>query len=151
MATATIKVDRIALIAAAEASIQNHKDLLSDLEARNAAHQAATKKWDADTAAIKDKLFDRFKKALRAGDAEFIQGYAAQDKCGNPVTHVTLQFVDSVVLPEQPKFERKDTDQETQYRSSYVIRELENTIKILNLSSEPTVPATMYRGVIDYI
>jgi hypothetical protein len=123
-----IKVDRLNLISALEDALKK----------READYEAAMKQYKLDRAAW-DKNIENIKKdvlkKITVGQLEFRTNYD-----GHSYVKLDNTFIVDVNLNNAPREPHP-----------VGVEHIKSTLKVLKLSVEPTVPASFYQNVVDYL
>ena len=129
----SVKVSTPKVIKALEAKLDNNKKIIADNEKKRKENDKAHKAWAKDVADVLMK---------QIGKAESV---SAHENWRNEVSVNVTMPAGVVKLPEQPKC---DLEREL---GSYEIQEIENAIRILQMTEEEFVNASTFKTVAQYL
>lgn len=131
--TARVKVDKAMLIKALQ-------DRLALAEKANAIQEKNNAKYEADKKAWANKLASLAKSGKLDFDDVSVSNWRNQ-------IEIRYTYKDNANLPKEP--ERADCPEGT--LASHQAEEINNTIKLLNMTTDPFVGASLYKDVVRYI
>lgn len=131
--TARVKVDKAMLIKALQ-------DRLALGEKANAIQEKNNAKYEADKKAWANKLASLAKSGKLDFDDVSVSNWRNQ-------IEIRYTYKDNANLPKEP--ERADCPEGT--LASHQAEEINNTIKLLNMTTDPFVGASLYKDVVRYI
>lgn len=131
--TARVKVDKAMLIKALQ-------DRLALGEKANAIQEKNNAKYEADKKAWAEKLASLAKSGKLDFDDVSVSTWRNQ-------IEIRYTYKDNSNLPKEP--ERADCPDGT--LASHQAEEINNTIKLLNMTADPFVGASLYKDVVRYI
>jgi hypothetical protein len=131
--TARVKVDKAMLIKALQ-------DRLALGEKANAIQEKNNAKYEADKKAWSEKLASLAKSGKLDFDDVNVSTWRNQ-------IEIRYTYKENSVLPKEP--ERPDSPDGT--LANHQAEEINNTIKLLNMTADPFVGASLYKDVVRYI
>lgn len=131
--TARVKVDKAMLIKALQ-------DRLALAEKANSIQEKNNAKYEADKKAWANKLASLAKSGKLDFDDVSVSNWRNQ-------IEIRYTYKDNANLPKEP--ERADCPEGT--LASHQAEEINNTIKLLNMTTDPFVGASLYKDVVRYI
>ena len=131
--TARVKVDKAMLLKALQ-------DRLVLGEKANATQEKNNAKYEADKKAWAEKLASLAKSGKLEFDDVDVSTWRNEIR-------ITYKYKDTAVLPKEP--ERADSPEGG--LPSHLAEEISNTIKLLNMTTDPFVGASLYKDVVRYI
>ena len=121
---------------------------IETLENRIALAEAAVKEWD-----LLDKQHEAAMKKFRADQLKFVTKNGKPTAIsrrwyGDGEVEVTFKLNEGVVLPAAPEAPKRDV---TNLLNPSVLEDLKQTVRILKMTDEPTVNASIMKKFADYL
>lgn len=135
---ATIKIERTKMI-------EVLKEAVATREAVIEAIKKAEEKYEKDM----EKYHDALRKALKSGKVELIELNPF-----NPYyrgTKKDREFQALFAIPNSISVPEKEYVEGNQYGCEHEIEEINQTIRLLNLSDDAYVPATLYKSITKFL